>query len=321
MIRSGRLGLGVGVLALVVALASRAAGDASRAEVFAVAEARQAAGDAEGVYVAAESARGVEPPVSVADLRSKLLETDQVLLEYLVGADASLVVLVSQDRCRSARIAAGADSLRALVDSLAAGLSAGDARPSAAVSLHELLIGPLAADIPPEARLVLVTDGPLAALRFAALHDGRTYLVERHPLSEVSSAAALRTRQPGSVAKVPLRATATPAEPPAGAPAATSESGTAGKTAAPSTPPDALFQGITTTGLPPDVILQRAQRAAIARGDAPRTWAAWTATGRMRSPHRPEGEFPLWLVPLGMAAGALMVAIALRLVPRTTDPG
>ena len=306
MIRRGRLGPGVGTLALVVALVSGAAGDAARADVFAVAEARRAAGDAEGVYAAAESARGVDAPVSVADLRSKLLETDQVLLEYLVGADASLVALVSQDRCRSARIGAGADSLRALVGSLTAGLSAGEARPGAAVSLHDLLIGPLAAEIPPDARLVLVTDGPLAALPFAALHDGRTYLVERHPLSQVPSAAALRTRQPGSIRKVPLGAAASSAEPDTAAASATS---------------DPLFRGIPTTGLPSDVILQRAQRAAIAKGEPARTWAAWVATGRMRSPHRPEGEFPLWLVPLGMAAGALMVAVALRLVPRTTDAG
>jgi CHAT domain-containing protein len=311
MIRRDRIGLGVGALALVVALASRAAGDVVRADAVAAAEGRRAAGDAEGAYVAAESARGVELPVSIADLRSKLLETDQVLLEYLVGADASLVVLVSQDRCRSARIAAGADSLHALVDSLAAGLSAGESRPSAAVVLHELLIGPLAADIPPDSRLVLVTDGPLTGLPFAALHDGRTYLVERHPLSQTPSAAALRTRQPGSVKRVSLGAAASPAASAATGPAA------------PASPaaPDTLFRGIPTTGLPPDVILQRAQRAAVAKGEAAKTWAAWVATGRMRSPRRQEGEFPLWLVPLGMGAGALMIAIALRVVPRTTDAG
>jgi CHAT domain-containing protein len=310
MIRRGRIGLAVGTLALVVGLASRAAGDVARADAVAAAEARRAAGDAEGAYVAAESARGVELPVSIADLRSKLLETDQVLLEYLVGPDASLVVLVSQDRCRSARIGVGADSLHALVESLDAGLSAGEARPSAAVVLHELLIGPLAADIPPDSRLVLVTDGPLAVLPFAALHDGRTYLAERHPLSQTPSAAALRTRQPGSVKEVPFGTAAFPAASPV-AP------GTAASPAA----SDTLFRGIPTTGLPPDVILQRAQRAAIAKGEAPQTWAEWVATGRMRSPRRQEGEFPLWLVPLGMAAGALMVAIALRVVPRTTDAG
>ena len=256
-----------------------------RAESFRIAEERHAAGDAEGVYGAAERARGVGEPVSVADLRSKLLDVDQVLLEFLVGREATLLVLVSQDRCRSARIPVGADSLATLAGALRERIRAGERVPDAAIVLHELLIEPLVREIPPEARLVLVVDAPIDRVPFAVLHDGRTFLVERHPLSSTPSATALREAQPGGeIVALPLGDTA---------------------------------PSVDAT-LPLDVALQRAQRAAIESGKAPREWSPWVATGRMRSPRRRGGEFPAWPVPIGMAVGGLALALALRRVRRAT---
>jgi CHAT domain-containing protein len=62
-------------------------------------------------------------------------------------------------------------------------------RPSSA--LYEHLLGPVAGEIAPDSALVLVLDGPLAAIPFAALRDPQTgrFLVEDHPLSVAPSAS------------------------------------------------------------------------------------------------------------------------------------
>lgn len=282
------------------------------AESFRVAEERHAAGDAEGVYVAAERARGVAEPVSVADLRSKLLDVDQVLLESLVGREATLLVLVSQDRCRSASVVVGRDSLAALADSLREQIRAGEAVPHAAVVLHELLIEPLNREIPPEARLVLVVDAPIDRVPLAALHDGTTFLVERHPLSSTPSATALRAvKAGGEIVVLPFDAV-----PPGHTETPSGESPLPSVDASlplGESPPPSV-----DASLPLDVALQRVQRAAIGSGNATREWALWVATGRMHAPRRPSGQFPAWPVPIGMALGGLALVLALRRIPRAT---
>jgi hypothetical protein len=268
------------------------------------AEESHARGDAEGVYAAAERARGVAEPVPLADLRAKILDIDQVLLEYLVGEGATFIALVSQDRCRSARVDVGADSLAALVDTLNAQIEAGEREPGASKTLHALLIAPLAAEIPPDARLVFVPDAPAGRFPFAALRDGESFLVERHPISSArGSATALPTERvelesfPVAVGSiVPKEGFASP-----GVHEVAPELSSWDRT------------------LPADVGIARAQRAAIARGAPPREWAVVVPTGRMRAPRRPSGEFPGWLVPIGMAAGGATLWLALRRVPRVAS--
>ena len=273
------------------ALGVFAAAAGNRVEIFRDAEERQAAADPEGVYAAAEQARGVTEPLSVADLRSKVLDTDQVLLEYLVGADATLIVLVSQDRCRAVRVGIGEACLGGLALALASGLYTGEAVPIGARALHELMIDPLAADVPPEARLVVSPDGPLDRVPFATLYDGTTFLVERHALSSTPSASSLKSApRGGSITTLSLGGEAT------------------------STPPPTLKDD-----LPKDVAMQHVQRAAIGEGEPPRDWAAYVATGRMHAPRRPSGEFPAWIVPIGMGLGVVILVLALRRIPRTTE--
>lgn len=139
---------------------------------------------------------GGREPLALHDLRSKALSTDQVLLEYLVSRDSTLVFLVAQDRCRAFVVGAGEDSLRALVDEMEAAIGRGEAISPVFARLHALLLDPVLGDLAPGARLVIVGDGPLHRLPFAALHDGKSFLVERHALALVPSASVLDPARP-----------------------------------------------------------------------------------------------------------------------------
>jgi len=260
---------------------------------------------------AAAAAPAAEPP-SPHDIRGKILATDQVLLEYRFDASGGSVRLLAQDRERTARIAAGADSVRALAAAVR-----DDPGSAAAAVLHALLLDPVAADLAPGARLVVVADDALEALPLAALRRDGSFLVERHAVSRTTSVAAL--------AGPPGRRAPRPAPAP-DLTAAAVDSFLAANGATLRRPDDApaatdaplladLARGLAA-GLPPDVALQRAQVAAIARGEAPAAWARFAVAGRMSAP-RAEAKFPGWLVPVGLAGGALALAIALRLTPRT----
>lgn len=73
-----------------------------------------------------------------------------------------------------------------------------------AQSLYALLVAPVAADLRGADTLMLWLDGALRYIPFAALHDGRGYLIERYRLSLYTPGAALakpaRTRMPARIA-------------------------------------------------------------------------------------------------------------------------
>jgi hypothetical protein len=271
-----------------------------------------AAGDAAGALARIEAGRAAAPPVSLADLRARVLATDQVLLEYASGEAELLVLLVSQDRCRAVLVPVPADSLAALAGRLRGGIDAGVPDAAAARALHGILVDCIAQDLPPEARLVIAADGPLAGLPFAALHDGRSYLVERHATSRTTSATALAAGHAGRVARrIPpaLAAYAGP-RPPGEVPADTAvvENVAAAME-------DEVRRRVLEDRLPPDVALQRMQMRALREGRPMREWAAAAVWGRMRA-LRPEPRFPGWLVPVGLLAGLVTVWLALRLTSR-----
>ncbi len=132
---------------------------------------------------------GSRPPLRVADVRTRVLRRGQTLLQYVVGEEESYVFLVGQDRFRLEHVDAGRQTLAALVEALRT--SAPDSGTSAARELDRLLIAPVAADIVDGERLLVSPDGPLHHLPFAALHDGREFLIERHALAYAPSAGAI----------------------------------------------------------------------------------------------------------------------------------
>jgi len=58
--------------------------------------------------------------------------------------------------------------------------------------LYGLLLAPLAEELRPYRRLIIVPHGPLHYLPFHALHDGQAFLLERHEISYLPGASLLR---------------------------------------------------------------------------------------------------------------------------------
>ncbi|HET8644720.1 MAG TPA: CHAT domain-containing protein, partial [Vicinamibacteria bacterium] len=122
------------------------------------------------------------------------------VVSYWVAEDATYVWVVAPGGAlHSARIAAGAARLRALVAATAAApdvlRQGGAPDPQPWRTLHRLLVEPIAPWLPRErgALLTLVPHGPLLRLAFAALRDARgRYLVERYALHSVPAVSALR---------------------------------------------------------------------------------------------------------------------------------
>lgn len=157
---------------------------------------------------------GFREPLDVDTVRQHVLLPDQVLLEYLVGDDESFLFLVGADRFRMQRLSVGLKqldariaALRAAIQSNAPGLNV------KAKELHAALLRPIADDLRPDDRLVVIPDGPLFQLPFAALHDGRSFLVERHAIAYAPSASVLddRLQQQEYTGKPTLLAVGNPA--------------------------------------------------------------------------------------------------------------
>jgi CHAT domain-containing protein/tetratricopeptide (TPR) repeat protein len=136
--------------------------------------------------------RGQRRPLGVEDVRARVLLPDQVLLEYLVGEEETHLFLVGRDRFRMHRIPAGADTLASLVTALrAAVVTDAPEQRDLSQQLYRLLVGPVAADLGAADRLIVVPDGPLFHLPFAALHDGGAYLIQKHAIACAPSASLL----------------------------------------------------------------------------------------------------------------------------------
>jgi CHAT domain-containing protein len=130
--------------------------------------------------------------LGVEAVRSRVLLPGQVLLEYLVGENETYVFLVAKDRFRVARIAAGAEALEARIAAWRDAIQSGaDSRSGPGTELYRLLVAPVEPDLAVGARLLIVPDGPLFHLPFAALHDAEGFLVERHAVAYAPSASIL----------------------------------------------------------------------------------------------------------------------------------
>jgi len=132
-------------------------------------------------------------PLDADAIASRVLGEQQVLLEYIVDHDACYLLRLDRTSLRAFRVPCGAGSLRTCVAALRAETQKALSRavPPMARTLYALLMEEAVGDLPPSARLLLVPDGPLCYLPFAALHDGEAYLGERFALCHAPSASAL----------------------------------------------------------------------------------------------------------------------------------
>jgi CHAT domain-containing protein len=166
---------------------------------------------------------GAAPRVrSLAEIRRDVLGADTVLLEYALGEERSYLWVVSADSLSVHTLPgrrAVESAARSLHELLTVGPSGGSAAgPGAPANrnLSELLLAPAAAALG-EKRLLLVPDGALHYVPFAALSDPRrpgSPLILRHEIVSVPSASVIAAlRQANSARRPPSRRLAVFADP------------------------------------------------------------------------------------------------------------
>jgi CHAT domain-containing protein len=160
---------------------------------------RLASGDSVGALWYLDRGRASLAPVGPASSRNAgpaaAGRRDEVALVYALVADTLLAWTVTGDRVALYRTELDTTRLIRTIEHLRRGLeeTAGEAELRPGLSqLYEWLVRPLEGRLgPAETRLVVIADGVLASIPFAALYDAREkrYLVEDHALR---SAASLR---------------------------------------------------------------------------------------------------------------------------------
>jgi tetratricopeptide (TPR) repeat protein len=160
-------------------------------------------GDVEVALAVAESTRGRDLPRSEpadVDLRqlTAAIPAHTSIIEYVVGNRQSFVWLLQHDSWRFGRIALGRAELTALVDK-AIGTSFDGPQ---SFDLRRVLLGPFDPFIASNDALVIVADGPLHRLPFAALPGRQSrFLAVEHPVIYTASAASwIGARQASIVA-------------------------------------------------------------------------------------------------------------------------
>jgi CHAT domain-containing protein len=132
------------------------------------------------------------------------LAPDSILVEFFIAHGKLVVFLVTDEAVRARRLVGDLTRIQALTRLLWLNLKAVSKSSPSQVSalatnargilgrLNELLIAPLADVLGSFRRLTVVPHGPLHYLPFHALHDGTSFLLERHEISYLPSASFLR---------------------------------------------------------------------------------------------------------------------------------
>jgi CHAT domain-containing protein len=145
------------------------------------------------------------PALSLAELQQRLAGTGVTLLELVALEDEIVAFVITAANVEIARRPA----VRSELAALATAATAGDA--TAARTLYDLAIRPARRTIDTAASLIVVPDGWLEEVPFAALQDeAGHYLVEVAPLAIASRSASL-TRRPARMTAPRLAAITLPA--------------------------------------------------------------------------------------------------------------
>jgi CHAT domain-containing protein/tetratricopeptide (TPR) repeat protein len=157
--------------------------DVVRLLVATVVEVQDSRGRLREAFDVVEDARARDLPDAATPLTLAELEhfvpPQTVLAMFVVGRDRSYVWVVRQGRSTAVRIAAGRD----VVARLAANAGPPRFEREAALALRRLAIDPVVEGGGSDDLLVIVPDGPLHAIAFAALPGKHsTYLIEEHPI-------------------------------------------------------------------------------------------------------------------------------------------
>ncbi len=136
-------------------------------------------------------------PITVEDLRHKVLRKDEAVLEYLVSTHGVYCFVVTQDGYEAVKLTITGEDLQQKIEVFLkdADITNLD-RPNkkTAAELYEALIKPLEPFVR-ERTLIVIPDGALAKLPFEALvmktEEGTFYLIEKYRIQYVQSASVL----------------------------------------------------------------------------------------------------------------------------------
>jgi CHAT domain-containing protein len=152
-------------------------------------------------------------PLTLAEVRTEVLDPETVLLEYFLGAERSHVWAVSSDAVAVYELPRRAiieGVARRLHELLAANAPRAEVDP-VTERVSDLILAPTASEIAGK-RLAIVADGALHALPFAALPAPRTAtsdansrepLIVRHEIVHLPSASTLAILRRETVARIP----------------------------------------------------------------------------------------------------------------------
>lgn len=118
------------------------------------------------------------------------------VVEFAVLPDRCLAWLATSTRVQQFQLPVPRGSLEHATKRLNAEIRGGAERPPAAAALYEMLLGPFISQVPPQTTLIIIGDGMLNEVPFAALVNAKShaYLIEEHPLIVAPSARGLLVR-------------------------------------------------------------------------------------------------------------------------------
>lgn len=126
----------------------------------------------------------------ISDLQS-LIPRDETLVEYYYSGNDMFAFVLSANGLQSARLnpAGLAEELASFRESLENPRSRTTS--SLAIRLYQRLFKPLEAALP-NRNIIIVAHGMLHYIPFSALHDGKTYLIDRYKIRLMPSASAMK---------------------------------------------------------------------------------------------------------------------------------
>jgi CHAT domain-containing protein/tetratricopeptide (TPR) repeat protein len=143
--------------------------------------------------------RGEDSPLGIAEVAHLVPDTGTALLEYVVGDEATHLLVLVRDEAAAAprlemhRLDVERAELARRAESFRERIARRDlASAEESGALYDLLLGPARATLGPRRRLVIVPDGPLWDLPFQALRSPtRRYVIEDQAVSYAPSLTAL----------------------------------------------------------------------------------------------------------------------------------
>ncbi len=143
-----------------------------------------------------------EQRVTLAELQ-KTLGSGEAVLQFHVLDNRSIVWLITRSGMQARVISQGQAGLAALVENFRSSvIERRRDTTTLAAALNRLLLSDL--DLTPTLRLFVVPHGPLHYLPFQALHDGRSFLIERTALTVWPSSAVGARLQARGAAPAPV---------------------------------------------------------------------------------------------------------------------